>query len=288
MSKSDQNNCILLGLPQSGKTTFLAALWHVVESGEVLGSLKVSSQPEDRLYLNGLRNSWLKCEPLERTKAESMKEIAFSAINSSGEELGSLIVPDVSGEMYRLQFEARTISQDFSELASKANGIVLFVDPDTIKKPIPISSVPVQFRQRDAVVQYENGEAWKHNDVPTQVILVDLLQILHSKINRPIKLSVIISAWDLITNAKDKDINGLTPDEWLTKNLPLLSQYLKSNEYVFPFATYGVSAQGSNYEGDNQKLHALCKPAERINVIFNGKSSNDITVPLKWILNEQI
>jgi hypothetical protein len=290
MSEMLNNSCILIGLPQSGKTTFLAALWHVVESGEVVGSIKISSQPEDREYLNGLRDTWLKCEPLERTKAESMKEITFAAINDTGGALGSFTVPDVSGEMYKMQFESRKISQEFFDLASQATGVVLFVDPDTIKSPVLISSVPLVFRNAGGSPNSspETGDIWKHESAPTQVVLVDLLQVLHSKINRPIKVSVVISAWDLISNSTDKEINSLSPSEWLAKQLPLLDQFLRSNETLFSHSVCGVSAQGSKYEGDNRKLHSFTKPSERIRVNFNGQDSNDITIPLKWILNEQI
>lgn len=288
MSDVLNNNCILLGLPQSGKTTFIAALWHVVESGEVAGSIKISSQPGDREYLNGLRDAWFECKPLERTKAESMKEIVFTAINDSGAALGSIAVPDVSGEMYRMQFESRKISQEFFDLASKATGIVLFVDPDTVKQPISINSISPLLRKTETETNSEVGENWKHNDAPTQVVLVDLLQILYTKINRPTRISVVISAWDLISGSADKDINNLTPGQWLDKQLPLLAQFLKSNDSIFNHSICGVSAQGAKYEGENNKLHSFNKASDRIKVEFNGQSSNDITIPLKWILNEQI
>jgi hypothetical protein len=44
--------CLMLGLPKAGKTTFLAALWHVLKPGEIPGSLLMGPREGDQEYLN--------------------------------------------------------------------------------------------------------------------------------------------------------------------------------------------------------------------------------------------
>ena len=58
---------LLIGLPETGKTTFLAALWQVVESDEVPGALRLEKLHGDREHLNKIRADWLCCSPMGRT-----------------------------------------------------------------------------------------------------------------------------------------------------------------------------------------------------------------------------
>ena len=42
----------IIGMPSSGKTTFLAALWHLITSGELDPSLTLERLEGDYYYLN--------------------------------------------------------------------------------------------------------------------------------------------------------------------------------------------------------------------------------------------
>src|SRR5258708_2938371 len=62
--------CLMAGLPETGKTTFLAALWHVAKSHEVSGSMRLERREGDQEYLNNIANAWSKCAELVRTPGE--------------------------------------------------------------------------------------------------------------------------------------------------------------------------------------------------------------------------
>ncbi len=87
----------------------------------------------------------------------------------------------------------------------------------------------------------------------------------------------MISAWDRITEK-------VSPSQWMTSRLPLLSQYLTANAESFSIRCFGVSAQG----GDLSQAVALRKvsqPAERIAVVDDDlDSTHDITLPVQWAL----
>src|SRR5207247_89555 len=58
----------LMGLPASGKTTFLAAAWEVVShADEVAGAPRLITIPAERRYLVQIHERWLKLEPALRT-----------------------------------------------------------------------------------------------------------------------------------------------------------------------------------------------------------------------------
>ena len=75
---------LMLGLPESGKTTFLAAVWHVIMSGEVDEALQLSKVGPHTLYLNEIRKRWLAGEELDKTTAADGTRGAALEIASSG------------------------------------------------------------------------------------------------------------------------------------------------------------------------------------------------------------
>ena len=57
--------CFIAGLPSAGKTTFLAALWNLINH-DPDAKLKLN-KIENGQYLASLSNKWANMEPLERT-----------------------------------------------------------------------------------------------------------------------------------------------------------------------------------------------------------------------------
>lgn len=280
-----KNNCILIGLPQSGKSTFIAALWHVVESKEIDDSIKITSLPNDREYLNELRESWHECKAIERNKTEDKFQISLY-ISRNDIEYDELLFPDVSGEMYESQFESRKLENEYISMIESARSIIFFINPDFLKKPVLISEadfIPINSSNSSTKAKLKQ---WEYEDTPTQVILVDLLQMISIYLHKRIKLAVILSAWDVIHNSIDKKLNKMKPADWVTNNLPLFHQYLISNKSQFDFSFFGVSAQGAKYYGDNLILHKHEKPSDRIIVQKDDEITKDISLPIKWILND--
>jgi GTPase SAR1 family protein len=61
MTDTVENSVVICGLPESGKTTFLAALWHVVfERANPDAHLKFDSLSYgDHTHLNAIMRRWL-------------------------------------------------------------------------------------------------------------------------------------------------------------------------------------------------------------------------------------
>ncbi len=66
---------LLVGLPDTGKSTFLAALYHQVEGGDIKGSLVLERLGSDIEYLNRIREDWLKCEKISRATGVKSKKV---------------------------------------------------------------------------------------------------------------------------------------------------------------------------------------------------------------------
>ncbi|HEX8515188.1 MAG TPA: hypothetical protein VF868_03235 [Bacteroidia bacterium] len=280
----DHNNCVLIGLPKSGKSSFVAALWHVVESQELESSLVVTSLPQDRTYLQDIRNKWLSCSKLERNKVDSFKNISLVIEDKKTKASVNFSFPDISGEMFDLQFETRKISNELIKLLEGASGLMLFINPDKLKRPLLISAF--SGLTGEEAKPAANLKSWVHKEAPTQVVLVDILQMIYPELNKEVKIAVIVSAWDTILNSMEADYNSLSPKGWILKEMPLLEQYLDSNSDLFNVKYYGVSAQGGDYTSQTDALHEKSLPSERIIVQEDENRSNDITAPIRWLINE--
>jgi len=210
--KEIKNNILLVGIPQTGKSTYLASLWHVVESDEVDKSLTLTSLPDNREYLNILRGSWLKCEPIERNKLNFIKHNSIAIRDNNNDKEYSLMFPDVSGELFELQFQNREVTNEFLSLLNSSCGILFFIHPN-ISEPELITDADRILNETENPQNENTIKKWNHKDVPTQVILVDILQIITTFLNNKIKLSVIISAWDEIIDLPEEIKEIINPEE---------------------------------------------------------------------------
>ena len=73
---------------------------------------------------------------------------------------------------------------------------------------------------------------------PTQVHIVDVLQLIcEERSSRPTRAAILVSAWDLVDGK---------PNDWLTRECPLVAQYAAANARWLDLTVWGVSAQGGS------------------------------------------
>ncbi len=284
---SEFEKVLLIGLPSSGKTTFLAALWYLVD-GNHSTMLSLDTLHGDREYLNAIRSQWLSCTPVDRTRVINEPITSMRLKNNGNGRIVEFEIPDLSGETFLDQWIRRSWSPGFQDIIDDAKGALLFVHPNEVIEPIRIDQADLIHHEisteRDDNGNppiYEQPVEWNPRDTPTQVQLVDLLQFVeeYEGLVFPFRLSVIISAWDLVSNAE------LAPEMWLSKRLPLLHQYLYSNIDKFPYKIYGVSAQGGDYD-QAERLMDYQDQSQRIIVVDPDKKRSDLTAPLIWLMSE--
>ena len=291
-----QRTHLMIGMPRTGKSTFIAALYHVVESGQVSDSLQLVDLGEDRKYLVELRDQWLGCEEFDRTKLGEEQVVTLKLRDIHSNQQVEVVLPDASGEDFRDQWEQRKSSKKIDDLARQADGVLLFVHPDTVKNTVRINKNklvaavladeddnPAKVEQPLPELEKKIPVEWKPEFSPTQVKLVELLQFLMREPDiYPIsRIVIVISAWDIV-----KDEFAL-PSNWMATILPLLDQFLKSNSDRFPYKLFGLSAQGAPYCEDNKALHSKERQADRIEIISDVHAEyglHDISAPIKWLM----
>ncbi|GHA19713.1 hypothetical protein GCM10007989_14150 [Devosia pacifica] len=282
---------MILGLPGSGKTTFLAALWHLIDASEVETKLVLDRLVGDHVHLNRITEAWRRCEEVPRTSIAAETDVSMHVHNPADGTKAVLEFPDLSGESFENQFIGRSCSNQYVESTGRADGMLLFVtanrkaDGMTIVDLAPL--IAGEEAENDAATEAEAGgetkgeqeTEWNHRMVPEQVQLVDLLQFIQSPpfARRRRRIVVAISAWDVVPEPKPN------PEKWLARELPLLDQYLRHNPESFDLRVYGVSAQGGDVAGPNRMQLASMTPSARIQCVYEDQSGHDLTDPLVWL-----
>lgn len=297
---------LVIGLPRAGKTTYLAAFWHLLLSEEVVDSLQMAELQPSREHLNNITALWRQWKKIARTTLPKERVVNINLRIPGSADDYELAVPDASGEAFRRIFETRRCSADFELLASEAEAVMLFIHPS---QAIPPQTIDVKvdaladlidsaFDGHDATDAPEDEtlgvtEPPKQDEAAEpellkftpkyatyQSKLVDLLQISRSfRGTKPQKLAVVISAWDLCA------VEKFTPERWLQERLPLLHQYLNTNDDVCSFEIYGISAQGAELKTPGALVDAI-RASDRIKVVHNGQESKDLTLPIRYVLSK--
>jgi Double-GTPase 1 len=295
---------VAIGLPETGKTTFLAALWHVTESAEVPGSLLLEKISDEAKHLNEIREDWLSFKRVGRTVPGQEDRSVSLWLRTDNNLIGEVSFPDLSGETFEKAWTKRNWPIEYDRLIANAEGLLLFVHPATLKEPTSIVdmqkmadvAIPdeAELDEYTAIIKdaeksvVETTEQWDLLKASTQVQLVGLLQFVQrsTKTALPIRMGVIISAWDLVMATNRNTYVGENgPEQWLKKRLPFLDQFLKSNPEFLAVRVYGVSAQGGDLDADRTALQRFNKTSERILIEGPNCRPHDISEPVRWCLD---
>ncbi|MFD1987433.1 hypothetical protein ACFSOZ_33995 [Mesorhizobium newzealandense] len=280
---------MVFGVQHAGKTTFAAALWHLVDSEEIPTALKKGKHAGDFSYLEEMSQSWADGFEVERTPSTQVENILVNLVHaSSGTEM-ELEFDDLSGETFENAFSTRFCPEKFVDLVRNAQGILLFISASRTNDSVTI--LDAFDAEEDEAQPDAEASAWNPAQAPLQVQLVDLLQCLQRPPfeKPPLKIAVIVSAWDLAPP------EATDAGKWLEDRYPLLSQYLNNSEGVTDVQVYGVSAQGGKLSKrrdgpgpDRQRLLAITPPSKRIRIVGAEASEHDLTAPLLWLAGLEI
>lgn len=307
----EMNRILFAGMHESGKTTFIAALWDYINSDKVTKKLTLCTLANsENQYLDKIREEWLLCKNVTRTTLhESETEtVRMNILNTKSGKNLILEIPDISGELFNVHFKHREWDSDYESIVQQMEGILLFINPkdnrnrtqyiadaiaieseiesELIEKP-NIEEVKseilnnLEIPKETTIIKSIDYANWSEEHTSNQVKLVEMLQLIASRFEMPtqIRISVIISRWDLI----EASGNG-TPFLWLLTKMPLLHQFLICNGDIFQFQVFGVSAQGGDYGNmiEKQRLLGL-EPHERPLVKLEKSFINDLAAPIIWL-----
>jgi hypothetical protein len=306
-----------LGLPRTGKSTFLGAFWALVQS-PVETSVRETRFGGDRSYVQRLAEQVARGEELDRTALDADEGLSV-ALRFGELGVAELVVPDLSGEALRVLVERRIWYPRLLDACSEATAILVFVHPDRLRLPVRIAAGggfaaaggggvadagggDVAAAGGGGAVAGGGGavagggvagagEAVSfHPDDPigfraddhvcTAAELIDAFENLAGLWNgrRPVRVGIIVSAWDRVGGDPKP-----SPYQWLQARLPGILATLESNRDVADFEVFGVSAQGGPLEA-REELLARGEVCDR--VFAEDRSGRRISLvdPVRWAI----
>ncbi len=279
---------VIIGLPESGKTTFLGALWHLVTERDIETVLRFHNlRSGDVAHLHAIAARWRDARVQERTAVGGNKLVSMNLLDTSGTAV-RVTFPDVAGEAYRRMWEERACDPEVAEIL-RSGGVLLFIHADTIRPPQWVVD-EIELSKTLGLPTPEGEEVpWHPRLAPTQVQVVGLLQLLREP---PLevglrRLAIMLSAWDKVTDEE------LGPQAYLEAKLPLLGQYLRHAADGWDWRVYGLSAQGGEYDSlkedaepsaEAEALRNLDQPSKRIRLVASNTQTHDLTEPLAWLM----
>jgi hypothetical protein len=288
MTNPIERSILIVGMPSTGKTSFLAALQHYVETDLKDKPLNQYKYSPDSEYLNKIHNRWLNCHQQSRTiqENEANRKVEMFLEDCNTKERFTLNIPDIAGETFTQHWELRSWEIEYKDIVERSSGILFFIHPENIKAHSILTDVANVLEEFTDSDESNDIVQWNPSLSPTQVIAVDLLQqhLDYLPQSTKIPIALIISAWDTVYCVED----GITPNEWLELNMPLLHQFLNANSELLEFNTYGISAQGGDFNETSItfKLRELDEPAERFIVQEDTSTHKDISAPITWVIGK--
>lgn len=306
MKDMDKKKVFMIGMPSSGKTTYLASLCRLLLYGgqETGWKLDVKDVPEGFERVQILIKNINSYKAVRRTYGLELNNVALSLYNQNQEWM-QFVVPDSSGEIFRDLVYDRRIASNIMEQIVESDMLLFFINVNTmiweeriklgeksaIKQLNEEQGDKVTQSAEDIVEEYardrENEQIKSKEQVKNkekeqkkynnQSALVELLQIIIYLVPHSLNIRFVISAWDLVEKEFKQD--KVTPKEYIKIKLPLLYQYLEFNSKLIDYEIWGVSAQGGDFDDEDDLKKLQSNNGEDYICVVDSKAdtSKDLT-----------
>lgn len=277
--EANEKRLLVIGLPETGKSSFIQALDEVLKHPDTPLDLRSCGLAHDRSYLQSGKEKFRAGEVLGRTDRQmhsTSVELWFE--HPPTKMQGVLHLPDEKGENFLDQWVYRQWRMDYRGSLKDIAGALVFVRADEkSRNEERLGILASKTFKPDGALR-----PWDIKEASAQVQLVDVLQFIADsrEAPHPLRIAVLVSAWDTVGN--EGDIRSKNPTKFLEREWALLAQYLRANPEYFITKTFGVSAYG----GVPGKLGTLCEkaPHERAQLTEGTHTSRNLTRPIKWLL----
>jgi hypothetical protein len=288
----------LVGLPRTGKSTFLGAVWQLIQDDRD-GSMLEVDVTGDRSYLQELGERVAQLKEMGRTDVDSDDGLRI-VVDFTGKGTVDLDVPDLSGETLRTLVEDRLWLELLRNAIESASGVLLFVHPDRLRLPIRTN-----FTDEALLDVLSTSDDRSHGDgdgddgggegaptVPGQPIrfepryactaakLIDAIEnIIDAASPRlPVRLGIVVSAWDEVDGSP-------TPQEWVEQQLPAVWELCISNPDRVDARVFGISALGGRLPDDKESLLKLSGVFDRAYGRDADGTPVPLSAPISWALS---
>ncbi len=278
---------VLIGGPDSGKTNFIARFW--VSALQPSSMLAASGSPDDIRYVEEILAHILQGGFAPRTDTTSEHALELELSSENDEDFASLIIPDVSGELWHDAVQLGELPQTWMNQLSEATGALIFV---RVQSDVNVSRLDWVTSSELMALQGDGNdeEQEKANEVSTQVNLCEYVRFLEhtmrsASVERKCRIAVLVTAWDLL----DPVTAAQGPFAYIEKEYPLFAGRVQDAD-EFEFAFYAVSVTGGDPVVDEEfKDTLLNSDFETVGYVKRKigeawSESTDFTTAIAWTI----
>ncbi len=269
-----KNQCLFVGLQDTGKSSYLGAFWAIESDGTSGHKLTFNSLPANSEYLESLGSLWLQQEPVNRSPMNS-HELELSLKHRDTGSVINLAIPDFKGERFKLILQNERPSE-IDKWLKDSNRIIFFL-PQTGEK---VFNEELGENETSNDIKKPNQE-FSVDEIEPWIQIVELLKFIHEE-KGDIKIAFCVSKWD------ENISKGVSVKKWIEQEHLFFDTFVKYHFHHVEF--FGISAQGLNYnkrgELTEAKVSELTDQGKRAYISSGTDKDYDITKPLAWLLED--
>ena len=270
------DSILIVGQPDSGKTTFIAQFLTRVKKRK--SSIKLIKTPENiKAITNAIKRLSMGEEPVTTPADENVELVLL--INVDGKNI-DLVCPDYGGEQVNALIELMEINENWQKLVNSSDRWIHFIRPHEITPEYDLSISSYD------EIETRKSTVFKSPGLSNQSKFIELLQILLHTKNKGVKhlisvpkLSIVLTCWDeLKTNKK--------PVQVLREKLPMFLHFVETVWEKEAFEILGLSAQEFPLKTQEAKDKYINELPENFGYMIDqeGVKDKDITKLVKIAL----
>lgn len=279
----------LVGVPDSGKTNYIVRLWAALRARR--SRLIAPTLPPVITFVEDTLEHVLSGHfppRSDKSLGEHRRDFVVPVVlaRDPQREPVELLVPDVSGEVWKNAVETLELSSEWMEQLRRSSGALLFVRVLSEHNVAPLDWV-----NAEQYMRHLPPDAEAASKIPTQVVLCELLRFLELTLqpgidgDRP-RVAVVVTAWDKLDAQRD----SAGPMAYLREEFPLFAGMVRHVERL-NVRVFGVSIVGGDFEdpaftaefldrGELESSGFCVVPKDDTYV-----RSPDLTAPVAWLID---
>lgn len=275
-NKKPNNGLLIIGPPNSGKTTFLAQLYGRIQAKK--GRITLTRAPQN---ITGIKNAYERLADgleTEATPATDNLEVVIPV--KIGESELELVFKDYGGEQVRDITKLLEYDKTWQQRTQDNDRWILFIRPGEIYNHYDLSITGY------AKIDSASPTEGVHNELSHQYNFIELIQaLLHARgtgiksdLQIP-KLAIVLTCWDELATTK-------TPKSILMEKLPLFYQFVETLWSPTSFMVLGLSPQEFPLDNDAARDKYLDDLPESFGYLVenNGSIERDLTKLIELVL----
>jgi len=285
MDNTTENNVLIIGGPNAGKTHFGGQLYGRLNSRKFRYKIAPHNRPSDLTIFQDVIDKLSEGKRAGHTEASANRNIELKIDDEHGNKI-IFAFPDYAGEQVKSIVESRRINTIWKEYIDSSSSWMLFVRLDEIP--------PLEDIINRGIPSAEEMKKRKAQTPPVKISdaahFVELLQMLLyikgiptlNKIKKP-NLVIVLSCWDVL-----KLPDNTLPSEILKERLPLLYHFAKNTWSENSIKIIGLSSTEKSLTDEADEEYIDRTPINFGYFINSeGEKKEDLTLSIRTLIGTE-